>query len=95
LLNLQLNKQSYPKESSSGSQNLSTGHMVGIHLTSSQYVTSANSICCACKLEGKIWIVDSGASDHMVYDKTLLHNITSLEFPILITLPNGNKIKVC
>ena len=31
----------------------------------------------------------------MVYEKTLLHNIRFLETPILITLPNGNKIKVC
>jgi len=38
--------------------------------------------------------VDSGASDHMVFDKTLLHNIRPLKNLILITLPNGNKIKV-
>ena len=31
----------------------------------------------------------------MIHDKTLLHNIRSLEVPILITLPNGNKVKVC
>ena len=68
--------------------------MAGIHFTTSQYVTFANSICCTCKLDGKIWIVDSGASDHMVYDKGLLHNIMPLEAPILITLPDGNKIKV-
>jgi len=53
LSNLQLNKQSSPQESSSGSQNLSTAHMTGIHLTSSQYIASANSICCTCKLEGR------------------------------------------
>ena len=30
----------------------------------------------------------------MVFDNNLLHNIRSLEVPILITLPNGNKVKV-
>jgi len=59
LANLQVNKQSPPQEScgphgTSGSQNLSTTHIASIHLTSSQYVTSANTICCTCKLEGKI-----------------------------------------
>ena len=30
----------------------------------------------------------------MVHDKTLLYNIRLLEAPILITLPDGNKVKV-
>jgi len=68
--------------------------MAGMSLCSSQYIASTATICCTCKLEDNIWIVDSGASDHMVFDKGLLHNVKNLANPILITLPNGNKIKV-
>jgi len=53
LTNLQLNKQASLQQSSSGTQNLSSAHMAGISLFSSQYVTSATSICCTCNLEGK------------------------------------------
>jgi len=67
--------------------------MVGI--TPFQFVTSTNTIWCTCKLEGKVWIVDSGASDHMVSDKALLHNLRFVDTPILIALPNRNKLKVC
>ena len=35
----------------------------------------------------KIWIVDLGPSDHMVFDKSLLHNIRSVNDLTLITLP--------
>ncbi|XP_019225858.1 PREDICTED: uncharacterized protein LOC109207407 [Nicotiana attenuata] len=37
---------------------------------------------------------DSGATDHMTSDKNLLTNITDLPIPILVTLPNGYKVKV-
>uniref|UniRef100_A0A1S3X6K3 Uncharacterized protein n=1 Tax=Nicotiana tabacum TaxID=4097 RepID=A0A1S3X6K3_TOBAC len=40
------------------------------------------------------WIIDSGATDHMTYDKNLLTNITDSPIPILVTLPNGYKVKV-
>ena len=93
LANLHANKQPLG-ESSSSQKGFSTAYMAGIHSTSFEYAGVANSICCTCKLDGKIWIVDSGASDHMVFDKTLLHNIRPLKDPILITLPNGNKVKV-
>ena len=41
-----------------------------------------------------MWIINSGASDHMVFDKILLSNIGNLQNPILITLLDGNKVKV-
>ncbi|OIT01979.1 hypothetical protein A4A49_56533, partial [Nicotiana attenuata] len=40
------------------------------------------------------WILDSGATDHMTSNKSLLSNIVSLPIPYLITLPNGYKVKV-
>lgn len=72
----------------------STAYMAGMNPGLLQNITFANTVCCTCKLDGKIWIVDSGASDHMVFDKNLLYNIRTLKIPTLITLPNGNKVKV-
>ena len=89
---MQLNRQQPITQESSSSQGFSYTHMAGI--TPFQFVTSANTIYCICKLEGNVWIVDSGASDHMVFDKSLLNNLRVLATPILITLPNGNKLKV-
>ena len=40
------------------------------------------------------WILDSGASNHMTSNITLLTNIAYLPCPLLITLPNGYKVKV-
>lgn len=90
LANLHASKQSHQE---SFSQGVSATHMAGISLTSLQYVASADSVCCTCNLDGTIWVIDSGASDHMVCDYSLLHNIRSLKVPVLITLPNGSKVK--
>lgn len=40
------------------------------------------------------WILDSGASDHITSDPTLLFNIQTLSKPILINLPNLLNVKV-
>nr|XP_016461770.1 PREDICTED: uncharacterized protein LOC107785036 [Nicotiana tabacum] len=40
------------------------------------------------------WILDSGASNHMTYNKSMLTNIKTLVYPFLVTLPNGYKVKV-
>ncbi|XP_070041427.1 uncharacterized protein [Nicotiana tomentosiformis] len=37
---------------------------------------------------------DSGASNHMSYNKALLTDIRILPYPFLITLPNGYKVRV-
>ncbi|GKA67020.1 hypothetical protein Tco_0766828 [Tanacetum coccineum] len=41
-----------------------------------------------------IWIVDSGATDHSCISLTHMHNIINLKTPILISLPNGQTVKV-
>ncbi|OIT38548.1 hypothetical protein A4A49_59384, partial [Nicotiana attenuata] len=41
-----------------------------------------------------LWILDSGASHHMTFNKTHLQNITYLPYPVLVKLPNGYKVKV-
>ncbi|KAL8153085.1 hypothetical protein V2J09_010845 [Rumex salicifolius] len=38
-----------------------------------------------------IWIIDSGASEHMTYEKKLLQNIRSLDHPCLVSLPTGSQ----
>lgn len=40
------------------------------------------------------WIIDTGASYDMTFDKTLFHNFRSLPSPISVTLPNSHKVKV-
>lgn len=50
--------------------------------------------CNCAKLTAGSWIIDSGASHHMTYDKTALKNTRTLPYPFLITLPNGYKVKV-
>jgi len=98
LTTLQSTKQS-PQESygslgHSSHQEGYSAHMAGINPTLLQYIASATTVCCTCKLEGRMWIIDSGASDHMVSDNTLLCNISYLKHPILITLQDGSKVKV-
>jgi len=41
-----------------------------------------------------MWIIDSGASNHITFNKNSLTNIKTLPYPILISLPNGYKVKV-
>lgn len=51
-------------------------------------------MCFHFKFHAEYWIIDSGASDHMTYNKSLLKNIRDLLVPYLITLPNEYKAKV-
>lgn len=41
-----------------------------------------------------IWILDSGASEHMTHDSKLLFNIHPLLTPVFVNLPNSERIKV-
>ena len=41
-----------------------------------------------------IWIIDSGAIDHICKSLTLMHNTTALSTLITISLPNGQTTKV-
>ena len=41
-----------------------------------------------------VWIVDSGASDHVTYDLSLLHNVKKMSFTCNITMPNGKRAPI-
>ncbi|XP_019267597.1 PREDICTED: uncharacterized protein LOC109244892 [Nicotiana attenuata] len=55
---------------------------------------AAYSACMLTSVARSVWIVDSGATDHMTSAKELLFNITPLPVPYLVSLPNGYKVKV-
>ena len=40
------------------------------------------------------WILDSGASEHMCSEKTVLQDLCDLQCPIYVKLPNGTQVKV-
>lgn len=41
-----------------------------------------------------IWLIDTGATDHMRCSLDYMHNIPSLSAPVLLSLPNGFTIYV-
>jgi len=49
---------------------------------------------CFCFLSHGSWILDSGASDHMCSDKTLLHDLSMLSVPVMVSLTNGSHVQV-
>ena len=53
-----------------------------------------NNTHCLCALGGDVWILDSGASEHMCSEKGALHDLCLLRQPILVNLPNGTQVKV-
>lgn len=52
-------------------------------------------LSCGCyNSSSDLWIIDSGASDHMTFNKKFLSNIIHLPYPLLVRLPNGYHVKV-
>ncbi|XP_019238625.1 PREDICTED: uncharacterized protein LOC109218705 [Nicotiana attenuata] len=69
-----------------------SANFAGTILTESP--VSDSKLCMLTKINSITWIIDSGASDHITSNKSLLFNITPLAIPYLVTLPNGYKVKV-
>ena len=53
-----------------------------------------NTTHCLCALGSDVWILDSGASEHMCSDKVALHDLCPLRQPILVNLPDGTQVQV-
>ncbi|OIT02573.1 hypothetical protein A4A49_56596, partial [Nicotiana attenuata] len=60
----------------------------------STHFESSNHLCDSSRSDADTWILDSGATNHMTHNKSILSNIKTLVYPYLVTLPNGYKVKV-
>lgn len=59
-------------------------------LTYSSSITDVGTFSCKCSNPSyDSYIIDSGASNHMTFNKNLLTNIRLLPHPFLVNLPNG------
>jgi len=62
-------------------------HMAGM-------LNACNSIKSSCTFDSRLWILDTGASDHMSSKSTFLHDLRPLTYPMMVNLPNGTKVQV-
>ncbi|PWA96217.1 hypothetical protein CTI12_AA041970 [Artemisia annua] len=64
--------------------------LVASHITARRYKFIASVL-----IDFKtLWVVDSGATDHVCISLTLMHNIHICTQPIFVTLPNGQQTQV-
>lgn len=91
----QFNKEN-GNEGSNANPNLANGpttDFAGIIVCTSSI--DFGKLSCNCfKNKSDSWILDSGASNHMTFNISLLHDTTFLPYPLLVALPNGYKVKV-
>lgn len=50
--------------------------------------------CCCFKGKTDLWILDSGASHNMTFNRSQLINVFTIPYPLLVRLYNGYKVKV-
>ena len=55
---------------------------------------AGKSFCFLTTIGNNNWILDSGASDHITHDLSLLHDVKPLQQPCYITMPNGKKAQI-
>ena len=60
----------------------------------SSSIDFGNPSCKCFKSSADLWIIDSGASNHITFNKSSLTNIQTMSYPMLVSLPNGYKVKV-
>lgn len=65
---------------------LATANCAGIFLSHSNFFSKPTKT--------HFWIIDSGASEHMSFDLTIMTNVKLLARPINVTLPNSQRVKV-
>ncbi|GAB4852776.1 hypothetical protein Ancab_040558 [Ancistrocladus abbreviatus] len=74
--------------------NTSCSNLIG-RITCSSYSKQVQCVCFSCKAHNcQIWVIDTGASDHMCYDETCFFETTTLETPHKIALPNDQNVSV-
>ncbi|KAH0725954.1 hypothetical protein KY289_001947 [Solanum tuberosum] len=61
------------------------------NMTCSGMTKFFNSYVCMFKVDSNSWILDSGASEHMTFDRNCFSSLNSLSKPIMVTLPNSQK----
>lgn len=91
---MSLLQQSGLNESSSQPTIMGSANFAGSSSSLPVCLNGSSNVRMLTNVAGRIWIVDSGATDHMTSNKTLLFNITPLPVPYLVSLPNGYKVKV-
>ena len=66
--------------------------------TSATHMAGMNEVLktihCLSAVQYDAWILDSGASEHMCSERTILHDISMLQHPIYVNLPNGTQVRV-
>ncbi|XP_019252858.1 PREDICTED: uncharacterized protein LOC109231670 [Nicotiana attenuata] len=60
----------------------------------STHFDSSNHLCDSSNSDADTWILDSGATNHMTHNKSILTNVKTFVYPYLVILPNGYKVKV-
>lgn len=75
-------------QNGTGTEEQHSANMAGI----SAFFTAYTSYLI--RFQSSTWIIDTEASHHMTFDKTLFHNFRLLPSPISVTLPNSYKVKV-
>ncbi|OIT34576.1 hypothetical protein A4A49_54445 [Nicotiana attenuata] len=79
--------QSVQGASASFFESSATANLAGIHHACFVFTSFLS------KLTNVPWILDTGATQHMTFDKSLLHGIRALPFPLLVNLANSSKVK--
>ncbi|XP_074322790.1 uncharacterized protein LOC141659761 [Apium graveolens] len=57
-------------------------------------ISNLSSVACFSDSNTANWILDSGSSDHMCFQKKLFSSLTKLSQPITISMPNGQIISI-
>ncbi|XP_074322791.1 uncharacterized protein LOC141659762 [Apium graveolens] len=57
-------------------------------------ISYLSSVACFSDSNTANWILDSGSSDHMCFQKKLFYSLTKLSQPITISMPNGQIISI-
>lgn len=76
------------------SSNINAGSMNFVDSAVFSFIDFTNPSCKCFESSADLWIIDSGASNHMTINRTSLTNITTLPCPMLVYLSNGYKVKV-